>query len=80
MKIKNDSFNAFNTYCELDSPLAIAYAAFCSIAFAKSINLAFVDGYSDDELKNLEISNYIKNLIKNQKIKLKFITPSLIEN
>ena len=82
LKIKNDSFNAFNTYCELDSPLAIAYAlAFCSIAFAKSINLAFVDGYSDDELKNLEISNYIKKFkSKNQKIKLKFITPSLIEN
>ncbi len=82
LKVKNDSFNAFNTYCELDSPLAIAYAlAFCSIAFAKSVNLAFVDGYDDDELKNSEISNYIKKFkSKNQKIKLKFITPSLIEN
>ncbi len=82
LKVKNNSFNAFNTYCELDSPLAIAYAlAFCSIAFAKSINLAFVDGYIDDDLKNLEISYYIKKFkSKNQKIKLKFITPSLIEN
>ena len=35
----------------------------------------------DDELKNSEISNYIKKFkSKNQKIKLKFITPSLIEN
>ncbi len=82
LKIKHDSFNAFNNYCELDSPLAIAYAlAFCSIAFAKSISLAFVDGYNDDNLKNLEISNYIKKFkSKNQNIKLKFITPSLIEN
>ena len=82
LKIKNDSFNAFNNYCELDSPLAIAYAlAFCSIAFSKSINLAFVDGYNEDNLKNLEISNYIKKFkSKNHKIKLKFITPTLIKN
>ena len=82
LKIKNDSFNAYNNFCELDSPLAIAYAlAFCSIAFAKSISLAFVDGYQDDDFKNLEISNYIKKFkSKNQKIKLKFITPSLIKN
>ena len=61
--------------------LFISSTRLCSIAFAKSINFAFVDGYTDDNLKNLEVLNYIKKFkSKNQKIKLKFITPSILEN
>jgi 4-hydroxy 2-oxovalerate aldolase len=82
LRIKNKAFNVFDSYCELDSPLAIAYSlAFCSIGSAKSINLAFVDGYEGDDLKNLAISNCISKFKnKNQKIKLKFLTPSFIKN
>ncbi len=82
LRIKSKAFNVFDRYCELDSPLAIAYAlAFCSIGSAKSINLAFVDGYVGDDLKNSEIINCISKFKnKNQKIKLKFLTPSFIEN
>ena len=74
LRIKNNAFNIFDKYCELDSPLAIAYAlAFCSIGSAKSVNLAFIDGYEGDSLKNFETLNYINRFKnKNPIIKLKF--------
>ena len=82
LSVKKNSFNVFNNFCELDSPIAIAYAlAFCSIGYAKSVNLAFVDGYKNNISKNLEISNCIKKFkLKNLKTKINFITPSFIEN
>ena len=38
LKLKTNSFSVYETFCELSSPLAIAYAlAICSIGNAKSI-------------------------------------------
>jgi len=81
LKLKMNSFNVYETFCELSSPLAIAYAlAICSIGNAKSIKLAFFDGYKDDALKNSEVESYIKKFkIKNHKVKIKFLTPSVLK-
>lgn len=81
LKLKTNSFSVYETFCELSSPLAIAYSlAICSIGNAKSIKLAFFDGYEDDSLKNSEVEGYIKKFkIKNNKVKIKFLTPSVLK-
>lgn len=78
LKLKKNSFNIFNKYCELDSPLALSYAlAFCISSNTKSITFAFIDGYKDNIVKNNEIKFYLRKFKKRSNIKFKFITPSL---
>lgn len=80
--LKKNSLNAYSSYCEIESPLAIAYAlAICSAGCAKSVNLAFVDGYDNNKLLNNEIIFYLKKFItKNVRTKIKFLTPSMLKN
>ena len=81
LKLKKNCFNIYNKYCELDSPLAINYAlAICSIGNAKKIYLAFIDGYEDDINQNNVLNNAIKKFkLKNQNIKMRSITPTLLK-
>ena len=77
--IKKNSFKSFETYCEIDRPLALTYAlAFCQIANPKKIFLAFIDGYKDNKKENKYIKNIINKFqLKNNK-KINYLTRGLI--
>ena len=79
LQIKKGSFNSFSNFCEIDRPLALKYIlAFCQIAKPKKINLAFINGYKENNKENKYLIKSINRFKKNTKIKINFITSSIL--
>mgnify|MGYP001312368522 CR=1 FL=1 len=77
--IKNYSFNSFPEYCEIDKPLALAYAlAFCQEANPASVNFAFIDGYKNDIKENKYLTQVINKFEKKNSKKINFITTTIL--
>lgn len=77
MIVKKNKLSHYNKYCELPKNLAIGYALCIVLAGnAKNIFLAGFDGFRNQKLLNIEMSDYLKFIHKkNPNLKLKSLTP-----
>ena len=79
LNFKVYSFNSFPEYCEIDKPLALAYAlAFCQEANPASVNFAFIDGYKNDIKENKYLTQVINKFEKKNSKKINFITTTIL--
>lgn len=78
LSIKQNSFNVFDNYCELESPLAVAYSlAFCMASGAKNVSLVGFDGYAHEDLRQSEVEAMLLRYYSNKEhIDICSLTPT----